>query len=183
MACDSSETASRADAQLKFDHAELISLRREMLLRIAIQNGLLLLVGPLLLAAIIAEIALPRSVGLVTLGFLVATGAMSLIWCHHGVRQAQLKAYLMLLEARMSATGGWESWLPRHRLGGWLGSRWFISTKGVFLGSQIAAVVSAVIVGAGRPLLWLPAAIVLVAGTAFFLLVNPKEGVEHVQGR
>ncbi len=169
---------ARGDVRQHFDFAELSSLRREMLLRIAFQNLLLVMMGPMLIGSVIAEIALPRSSGLVMLGFLVATGAMSLIWCHHGVRQAQLKTYLLLLEARLSPAGGWENWLPRNPVGGMLGSRWFISTKGVFLGSQAAAIAAATVSGAGNPWMWGPIACLLFLGTGFFLLINPKEGLE-----
>ena len=169
--------AANTDTCQALDIAELSSLRTEMLLRIAAQNLLLLMIGPMLVGTVIAEIALARSSGLVTLSFLVATGAMALIWCHHGVRQAQLKSFLLVLESRLGATEGWESWLPRNRVGGRLGSRWFISTKGVFLGCQLAAIAAAALSGADRAWMWLPIAGLLFLGTAFFLLINPKEGL------
>lgn len=181
MALETATAEAGYPPRQAFDLVEMTSLRKEMLLRIAVQNLLLLMIGPMLVAAVIAEIALERSSGLVTLAFLAATGGMALMWCHHGVRQAQLKAYLLILESRLGSAHGWESWLPNNRVGGRLGSRWLVSTKGVFLGCQVAAIVAAALSAADRPWVWMPIAALLFLGTAFFLLINPKEGLEAPQ--
>ncbi|QMW21471.1 hypothetical protein [Sandaracinobacteroides saxicola] len=165
-----------------FDLLELQSLRAELLLRMAVQNLILVLLLPLLLATFIVQLILPATAPLAALGFTVTAGAGALIWCHQGARQVQLKAYLMLLAARHTPDGGWESWLPDHPIGGRLGSRWFISTKGVLLGSQAAALVAAIIQAGLQPLPML-ATVAAIAVTAFFLLLNPKESTAPIPGR
>jgi hypothetical protein len=164
-----------------FDLEELKSLRSELLLRMAIQNGILLFLIPMLLATVMVQAAHPASALVVALGYCVAAGMGALIWCHCGVRQAQIKAYLLVLETRLAPRGGWESWLPAHRIGGWLGTRWFVSTKGVFMGSQLAAVASALWIGSERDWPLLATAAAVMAATAWFLLVNPKESLDKLE--
>ena len=38
---------------------------------------------------------------------------------------------------------GWETWLKDNRMPGLLGARWIISTKAVFVGSQLAMILIA----------------------------------------
>lgn len=107
----------------------------------------------------------------------LGVGVFSLVWCHNGVRQCQIKSYLLLLADRHSSDGGWERWLPDDRMPGILGNRWFIATKGAMMGAQVSAVALAVHLG-GQPQGHILLAMVLViAGTAWLLLTNPKEGL------
>lgn len=163
-----------------FDMIELQSLRQEVLLRILVQNLILLMLMPMLLATIWMMTVQPAAALLAALGYGLATGVGALIWCHCGVRQAQLKTYLLVLEERYAAKEGWESWLPVHRLGGTLGSRWFISTKGVFLGSQLSALAVGLWVVPTRPIGLLLLVCAVITCTAYFLLSNPKEGLAAV---
>jgi hypothetical protein len=151
---------------------ELQSLRQELLLRIALQNLLLILAVALFAAIAAVGIAVPSGLWHCAAVLNCAVFALALQWCHHGIRTAQIKQYLMLADRNLS---GWERWLPANRPARLLGSRWMISTKGVFLG------LGAAMIGMAS---WLtPAAGWVLPATAFmlwiasagFLLTNPKE--------
>lgn len=120
---------------------EYRALRQEVLLRILIQNTILLILMPLLLAAVVAAACDPRHASEIGLAMVGATGMGALFWSHSAARTVQLKAYFRLMESRTEGFG-WESWLAQSRFRGILGSRWFISTKGVFIGCQMAALVT-----------------------------------------
>lgn len=159
-----------------FDRSEMEALRSELRQRAWLQNLGLLLQPPLLLAALSLALTRPGAAAAAFFIFIVGAGAVALNWCHHGVRTAQIKRYLLVLERRYAGETGWESWLPRHRIGGFLGTRWFISTKGVFMGSQAVALLTALRLGDLRSdaFLLLLSALATLA-TAGFLIANPKE--------
>jgi hypothetical protein len=98
--------------------------------------------------------------------------AAVLQWCHHGVRTMQIKQYLLLI---VPGEKGWEHWLPANRPKTLLGSRWMISTKGVFLGLGLAEVWLAALLA--PQFMLLPAVISagLWLAAAGFLFTNPKE--------
>ena len=147
------------------------ALRAELRRRILLQNGLLMLAVVLFaafgLAVAARSIAGPGCAAALNVALL----ALSAQWCHHGVRTAQIKAHLLMGDPDAD---GWERWLRRNRPRTLLGSRWLVSTKGVFLG-----------LGAAGALLWVPGAarggvdVVVVAATwltsAYLLLTNVKE--------
>ncbi len=154
---------------------ELRALRSELLTRILLQN--LLIVLSVFAFAI-----------LVTLGFFndtmqwplcamhaVASLAFSLQWCHHGVRTMQIKQYILTHEPPTSHS--WENWLPINRPKRWLGTRWLVSTKGVFLGTQLAAILFAASNAKWTRNDWFfpLISIALLLLTAGFLFTNPKE--------
>jgi len=158
------------------DVEEFRALRREIELRITLQNLFLVLV-PLLLAAMsVAQLVHPADRFGIALAFCIATGIFSLHWIHSGARTVQLKAYLTeVVEPRMRPGGGWEAWHARRRIAGVLGSRWFISTKGVLVGSQVAILAEAWLIappaGADWPVTFLG---LLAPAASAVLLVKPR---------
>ncbi len=155
-----------------FKSYELISLRNELLLRIALQNLLLMVAVALFAGLVAASLAANVGIWLSAAALNCAVFALALQWCHHGIRTAQIKQYLMLADGNVS---GWERWLPANRPARWLGTRWLISTKGVFLGLGAAMICLA---GLHQPFphLALPAvAVALWIASAGFLFTNPKE--------
>jgi multisubunit Na+/H+ antiporter MnhG subunit len=148
-------------------------LRRELALRILLQNLLLILSLALFAAFALLALARPEA----ALGAAAAQGAASLgavlQWCHHGIRTKQIKEYLLTIDS--SHTGGWERWLPANRPRTLLGSRWMISTKGVFLGLQLAMIGLALRIAPVSDGFSLSVAAALVLASAGFLLTNPKE--------
>ena len=153
---------------------EIHSLRSELKLRILLQNILLQGVT-LVFAGLAAGLALkPSSASTICLVFQCVMFAAVLQWCHHGVRTAQIKNFLQELDPEKKH-GKWETWLPANRPATLLGSRWMISTKGVFLGLGammllLDVMVSPVVEASkvfGSSLIWVMAAL--------FLFTNPKE--------
>jgi hypothetical protein len=153
---------------------EIQSLRQELKLRILLQN--LLLQGLLVIfAALGAGAALqPEASAALCLVFQCVMLAGVLQWCHHGIRTAQIKALLQEIDPE-EAHGKWETWLPAHRPATLLGSRWMVSTKGVFLGLGAVMLLlgpglsadNAILSGLASALVWTTA--------AAFLFTNPKE--------
>jgi len=116
--------------------AELASLRREIELRIVCQNAILLLLWiAFAVAAIWIAVAPVGPLLPVAYALVAAIGAV--MWAHHGARTVQIRTYLLTVGE--PAGSGWERWLGSHRFASRLGSRWFVSTKGVFLGTQVLA--------------------------------------------
>jgi len=149
------------------------ALRQELAVRIVIQN--LLLAGAVLtsLATCIAMGFVPAAASWLALCQVTATAAAALMWLHGGARTMQISAYLTeVVEGRLLGDPGlgWESWHHRNRFRRPLGSRWFISTVGIFLASQALTIAAAFIAGEGsrRPALLL-AAVAAVPLTALFL--------------
>lgn len=159
-----------------FDHPsiardELHMLRQELWLRIALQNLLLILAVALFAVAAMLAIGLPQSAGPIGLAQNLATGMLAVQWCHHGVRTMQIKTYIVAAERSRAVT--WESWLPAHRPKRLLGTRWMISTKGVFLVAMAA--MPALAAGSATSVPWLAAMAVATACIAILLFTNPKE--------
>lgn len=155
-------------------------LRRELLLRILLQNGLLILSLALFTAFAILALLRPGAAWAAAAGHGAAGLGAALQWCHHGIRTRQIKHYLLMIDADTDTgdtpgQGGWERWLPANRPQTLLGSRWLISTKGTFIGLQLAMIGLALRVApVVDPTLAL-VALGLVGVTAGFLLTNPKE--------
>jgi hypothetical protein len=162
-----------ADPGIAFTLAELHGLREEMNCRIGIQNACLVATAALIPLSLAVQIAAPAQALLGALAACVAIGLLALIWCHNGVRQSQLHLYLRGLEKRLSADGGWEHWLPCHPVPGPLGSRWFISTKGGFIGAQ-GAIVAGGLWLQGTPVLLTALPLLAIGCTAWLLLTNPE---------
>jgi multisubunit Na+/H+ antiporter MnhG subunit len=149
------------------------ALRRELALRILLQNLLLILALALYTAFAILALARPEAAW----GAAAAQGAASLgaalQWCHHGIRTKQIKEYLLTIDS--GQTDGWERWLPANRPRTLLGARWMISTKGVFLGLQLAMIGLALQTAPMSDGFFVSVTMVLLLASAGFLLTNPKE--------
>lgn len=155
-------------------HVEIQSLRQELKLRILLQN-LLLQMFPVIFAALAAVAALqPQTSAAVNFVFQCVMLASVLQWCHHGVRTAQIKEFLQEIN-RDGAHGKWETWLPAHRPATLLGSRWMVSTKGVFLGLGAMMLLLDVMLTPQTGFLPLMASCLVWATGAAFLFTNPKE--------
>lgn len=162
---------------------ELSALRSELRLRISLQNMLLFFTTGLFAVFFTLLLAWPGRGWLIATGFVAASLSCALQWGHHGIRTKQLKAYILRKEAALGAAGAqtwetWETWLPGQRPPGLLGGRWFISTKGVFLGLQGAMLLACAL---STPLLGWQAgcaaalALALLIFTGWYLISNPKE--------
>lgn len=108
--------------------------RLEVNLRILIQNLIVILnTGQIMIwmAAVIFSDA-----GIFLIWFAAATTSVMLgfTWIHSGVRHAQYRQYFkdILDPASEHVVIGWEAALKKLRPHSALGSRWWISTKGVF---------------------------------------------------
>ncbi|MGP6085766.1 hypothetical protein [Antarctobacter jejuensis] len=149
-------------------------LRRELALRILLQNLLLIVSLPVFTAFAAVSLALPGMVwAAAAVHGAVGLGA-ALQWCHHGIRTKQIKDYLLTIDSGDGGSG-WEGWLPANRPRRLLGARWMISTKGVFLGLQLAMIILAAFIA---PVVdgWMAAfSALLLLASAAFLLTNPKE--------
>jgi hypothetical protein len=149
-------------------------LRRELALRILLQNLLLIISLALFTAFVLLALARPET----TWAAAAAHGAVglgaTLQWCHHGIRTKQIKDYLLTIDTG-GAGGGWEHWLPLNRPRTFLGSRWLISTKGVFIGLQLAMIVLALLRSPALEGLFCSVSTVLLLASAGLLLTNPKE--------
>lgn len=154
-------------------------LYRELALRILVQNLLLILSLALFAAFAILSLVLPETAWAAAAAHGVAGLGAALQWCHHGIRTKQIKEYLLLIhpdEAGGTTTGGgWERWLPANRPRTLMGSRWRISTKGVFLGLQLAMIGLALRAPAAPEVVLVLVTAVLLLASAGFLLTNPKE--------
>lgn len=123
----------------RFDYDEHRALRAEIDLRITLQNACLILLSLLFATFCILQVVLPAWRFHLAVIFSVTTAMLSLFWIHSGARTLQIKAYVAeQLEPRLRDGTSWEVWHARHRVAGLLGSRWFISTKGVLVGSPLA---------------------------------------------
>ncbi len=162
----------------RFDWIELSNLHREMTVRIVFQNAILVLQVVLFFAVALLQVHAPAKAGQFAFAFGLTGLLLAAMWCHHGARQAQIKTYLLILEERYRLMDGWESWLPKNRIGGRLGSRWFISTKGLFMATIVASVGLGIVLDAsvlGRLGEFLATALAAIA--IGLLLSNPKEGL------
>lgn len=123
----------------RFDYDEHRALRAEIDLRITLQNACLMLLSLLFAVFCILQVVLPAWRFHLAVAFSVTTAMLSLFWIHSGARTLQINTYLAeQLEPRLRDGTSWEVWHARRRVAGLLGSRWFISTKGVLVGSQLA---------------------------------------------
>lgn len=152
--------------------AERDALRAELRHRILMQNALLQTAPVVFLVGVLGMAAHPAQAWSLAAALNAVFLAAASQWCHHGVRTAQLKAFLVLHDPDED---GWEFWLPRNRPRTLLGSRWLISTKGVFLGLGLAALLIAIEVGHALQVAPALLSLIALAASAYLLLSNPKE--------
>ena len=160
----------------KSSENELSSIRRELLFRIGIQNLLLIAAVLLFFGMACCLVMKPQQLPLIAILHATISIALLAQWCHHGVRTMQIKKFILLTEtARKDIT--WEEWLPKNRPRSWLGSRWAISTKGVFLGLQVMMLLPLTV---EEPLTfwdhpYVIITLVILGVSTWLLLTNPKE--------
>lgn len=121
---------------------EFRSLRQEILIRVIFQNVLLVLCWCALGAVLAASYFAARPTPLLIYSVLAVSAAA--MWAHHGCRTAQIRTYLQSrLEPWLGGGEGpaWEQALEGMQFRSILGSRWFVSTKGFLLGSQVLIIV------------------------------------------
>lgn len=150
---------------------EYQALKSEMLLRITIQNVTLFTTVILFIPAALLIVIQPNFSGLIALAYTAANLALAMQWCHQGIRQCNIKQAVLARDKEAGRQDSWEEWLPDQRPKNLLGSRWFVSTKLVFMG-----------LGAGAITLALKDfsvaiffAVIVLSVTVTALLTNPKE--------
>ncbi len=153
---------------------EIASLRQEVLLRVFLQNIILQMVVVLFVTSIGLTVFRPGEVWAISLGYQTASLACALQWCHHGIRTRQIKQFLTRITPVGNAPS-WEAWLPANRPPGLLGSRWLISTKGVFLGLSLTMIGLELAIADSPVVIARVGGIALWLLTTCFLLTNPKE--------
>ncbi len=153
---------------------DVMVLRRELALRISLQNLLLIISLALFTAFALLAIAQPVTAWAAAAAHGAVGFGATLQWCHHGIRTKQIRDYLLTIDGG-EARGGWESWLPLNRPQTLLGSRWLISTKGVFIGLQLATIMLAFLLSPTIDGIFVAFATVLLLASAGFLMTNPKE--------
>ncbi len=127
-------------------------LHRELLLRMAMQNAGLIVLAIAFLTVVSLAAIIPHKAHILNLGFTATSGMLSLFWNHSRYRTVQIKTYLKRLEQQEP---GWESWLVNNPFTGVLGSQWFMSTIGVFVGSQLIAAMLCWMVAEGSAQIWI----------------------------
>lgn len=157
------------------DVIEQKTLRHELRLHILLQNTLLIVSVCVFATLTCLAVAIPHSAGLAAVACSSVIFANTLQWCHHGIRTRQIKMFLLLGSESDADATSWEHWLPKNRPQRLLGSRWMISTKGVFLGLDLAMKFIAFRLTPSPNLLDVVPGFLLLAATAGFLFTNPKE--------
>lgn len=158
--------------------AEFASLRSEIVTRVIFQNALLCMTWCGLGATLAGALIFDRT-GVLLVYSVLGTSA-SAMWAHHGARTGQIRMYLKnTLEPALYgvSAGGWEQALAGMRFRSFLGSRWFVSTKGFFLGSQIIIVILLV---AYEPLAWSHGISCAAVVASFWLLQEPPLDFQSV---
>lgn len=151
----------------------LAPIRTELLLRIVLQNLTLLIAAAGFAGLAALLVGLAAQAWPICSAYAALSLALLVQWCHHGVRTMQIKQYITLQE--QADLTSWEGWLPANRPDRLLGTRWLISTKGVFLGLQLAmAILAARLSPQTFDFFTAVCAGIFVASVAL-LVTNPKE--------
>lgn len=168
--------------QSRFDLEDMRFLKQELLFRMFVQNSVIILNAIAFLVIAIVQFHEPRHASATGTIFVLFSCILSAIWCHHGARQAQIKSYILALQARYHSHQGWEQWLPLNRVDGLLGSRWFISTKATFIaGAATSCAIGVLIDTSPAALIYGIAGTVAILAMTALLLTNPKEGLTSVE--
>lgn len=150
---------------------EYQTLKSEMLLRIAIQNITLFTTTILFIPSALLIVIHPNLAELIALAYTTANLALAMQWCHQGIRQCNIKQAVLARDKEAGRRDSWEEWLPDQRPKSLLGSRWFVSTKLVFIGLGAGAITLALkdlnLANIG--------AFAVLSTTTIALLTNPKE--------
>jgi hypothetical protein len=117
------------------------AIRQELDLRILIQNGLLVIHVLLAGAAVILMVGQSdRDVVRTSILFDLLAFSLAIMWSHSDYGHQQMGAYILahIDDDEDPAGMGWERFLKSHRPVGLLGSKWFISTHGLWMGLPVA---------------------------------------------
>jgi len=157
---------------------EYNALKYELLLRILLQNILLFLMTGIFTVVSTTIILFPNSAWSLCLAYSVASAAIGAQWCHHGVRIAQLKHYIMLVERDIPRQlRWWECWLPDNRPKTFLGSKWMLATKGVLIGLQSVVLGLCIYISSDINTTLLLLSMLLLVGASALVLTNEQERV------
>ena len=157
----------------QIDLVEYTSLRKEILIRIVIQNALLITTTIAFLFISTISIYTPTVAWSFCVIFCLVSGSFALQWCHHGAGSVQIKRYIMSVEETRRASN-WEAWLLDNPLNSFLGTRWVISTKGVFIGLQCAEIITSLISQPEPHYMLQLFAVLILLVTTLLLFTNPK---------
>lgn len=144
-------------------------LRREMLLREAIQNLALLILA--VLFGMMTMLAAFDGGGVPALPFVAAAWILASVWAHNDNLELRMSARLVELEKEIGVE--WEGWLKTEssRLRGPVGSGHQVTTRGVFIGSAALAM----LVSWHDGFQWLDVATsIATAGAMIVVLVPPR---------
>lgn len=167
--------------QSQFDLEDLRFLKKELLFRMFVQNAVIILNALAFLAVAVVQIHTRIFASATSTIFTLFSCTLSAIWCHHGTRQAQIKSYILALQAGYNSHQGWEHWLPANHFNGPLGSRWFISTKLPFIAcAAISCGLGFILDPSSTAWIYEVASMSAILGMAALLLTNPKEGLGSV---
>lgn len=156
---------------------ELWNIRLELLVRIGIQNLVLLMAVGAFVPLTTGAVGDSVNAWAFAAIYGVVSFALILQWCHSGVRTMQIKKFILIVENGSKDT--WERWLPANRPRTFLGTRWLISTKGVFLGLQLVSGLVAALFASAFELFWVFGWVSAFIASTWFLLSNPKESLER----
>jgi hypothetical protein len=169
-----------SDVRTRQEIIEYKILKNEMIARILLQNCLLFMATGLFSAFVLAIILLSAHVWLLCMTYSVVSAAISVQWCHHGVRIAQLKKYIMIVERPNREQITWEQWLPENRPKTILGSKWLVATKGVLIGLQLYVILLSIYIAKEIDLALSLVSVLLLVITSTVIITNEKEKVEKI---
>ena len=113
--------------------------RREVNLRIVIQNSVLCLHTSIISALLVIQILSDQNPWLFWLIGIMSSTALGQIWLHNGIRHVQIRRYFEdVLDVDIRAHfESWEDFLNRLHPRSPLGTRWWVSTKAIFAFMQL----------------------------------------------
>jgi hypothetical protein len=152
---------------------EYASLRNEILIRVLIQNALLIMLTITFVVIAMISLQRPNIAWLSCVLFGIVSGSFALQWCHHGAGSVQIKRYIMSVYQTRKGSN-WEAWLLENKLNSFLGTRWVLSTKGVFVGLQCAELVLSLILQPEPHYMLQLSAVSIMFVTTLLLFTNPK---------
>lgn len=113
--------------------------RREVNLRIVIQNTVLCLHTSIITALLVAQVLSGESPWLFWLIGIMSSTVLGQIWLHNGIRHVQIRRYFedVLDVETENHFESWEDFLKRMHPRSPLGTRWWVSTKAIFAFTQL----------------------------------------------
>lgn len=113
--------------------------RREVNLRIVIQNTVLCLHTSIITVLLVAQVLSGQSPWLFWLIGIMSSTVLGQIWLHNGIRHVQIRRYFedVLDVETGNHFESWEDFLKRMHPRSPLGTRWWVSTKAIFAFTQL----------------------------------------------